>query len=116
MNGFPADDRALEVSIKEGEEQYHQPIPEFPPAGTIGAPLPEGVRAPPGGTVFIFHLPPDWGRDELAYHFTHCGTIVDCQIMYKPGTSESKGFGFVGFQNPASAQKAVEGMMGFRTP
>jgi len=31
----------------------------------------------------------------------------------KQGTTESKGFGFVGFDNPLSAQRAVEGMQGF---
>lgn len=115
MDRFHSEGKFLAVQTKKGEEQYAMAIPHYPPSGKPGLPQSRGARAPHGATVFVFYLPPTWTEAELCQHFSHCGTILDVQVMKKGSSTESRGFGFVGYEHPASAGRAVEGMMGFKT-
>ena len=45
-------------------------------------------------------------------HFTSFGPILSCKIATRPDGS-SRGFGFVNYDNPSSALKAIDQMSGF---
>eukprot|EP00747_Dinoflagellata_sp_TGD_P181643 gnl/TRDRNA2_/TRDRNA2_35545_c0_seq1.p1 gnl/TRDRNA2_/TRDRNA2_35545_c0~~gnl/TRDRNA2_/TRDRNA2_35545_c0_seq1.p1 ORF type:complete len:515 (+),score=116.62 gnl/TRDRNA2_/TRDRNA2_35545_c0_seq1:65-1609(+) len=67
----------------------------------------------PGANVFVFHLPNDWDDEKLERHFQHYGKIINQKVMQKPDGSESRGFGFVSYEDLASARRAILGMHGF---
>eukprot|EP00928_Gymnodinium_smaydae_P056376 TRINITY_DN3976_c0_g1_i3.p1 TRINITY_DN3976_c0_g1~~TRINITY_DN3976_c0_g1_i3.p1 ORF type:complete len:532 (+),score=143.42 TRINITY_DN3976_c0_g1_i3:205-1596(+) len=116
MNNFPAaPGKFLDVGIKKGEEQHALPLPNYPGSGRLDQPMVFGRKAPPGANIFVFHLPTTWTSEDLRRHFIQCGPITDLQVMMKADTQESRGFGFVGFESPLSAQRAVDGMQGFKT-
>ena len=66
-----------------------------------------------GSNLFIFHLPNDWTDEDLRQNFETFGLIVSARIMTDRETGRSRGFGFVSYDNPQSAQAAVRGMNGF---
>jgi len=72
------------------------------------------MQVPPGATLFVFHLPPDWSEEELHRHFIHFGAMLAITVMRKD-TGESRGFGFISYQYPESAKRAVDNMSGFHT-
>jgi len=114
MTGFG---KFLTVSIKKGEEEAAAPVEAFPPRGRADQPVGSGSKGmvvTPGATLFVFHLPNDWGEEELHRHFIHFGTLVSVTVMRK-NDGESRGFGFLCFQYPESATRAIEGMNGFST-
>jgi len=105
----------ITVSIKKGEEAMAIPIEEFPPKGRLDAPVSTSAKdasVPPGATIFVFHLPNDWTEEVLHRHFIHFGTMATVTVMRKT-SGESRGFGFVSFQFPQSANRAIEGFHGF---
>ena len=54
----------------------------------------QGYRqGPPGGNLFIFHLPSEWGEQDLLTHFAQYGHIVSARIMTDRATGRSRGFG-----------------------
>eukprot|EP00929_Paragymnodinium_shiwhaense_P006063 TRINITY_DN10887_c0_g4_i1.p1 TRINITY_DN10887_c0_g4~~TRINITY_DN10887_c0_g4_i1.p1 ORF type:complete len:496 (+),score=116.40 TRINITY_DN10887_c0_g4_i1:105-1592(+) len=113
LDGFTTDDsKALAVRPKT-DEQHLVPLPElaFVAPGSLHEPV-TGAASPPGATAFLFHIPPHWDETVLIRHFIHCGPIMNARIMRK-ADGESRGFGFVGFENPRSAEKAVAAMNGF---
>ena len=78
--------------------------------GSSGEPQKEG---PPGCNLFVYHCPPTWGDNQLTAHFASHGKIVSATIMTNKSTGLSKGFGFVSFDNPESAENAIAAMNGF---
>ena len=44
--------------------------------------------------------------------FSPYGNVISARVMTEPRTGKSKGFGFVSFDSPESAQKAKEAMDG----
>jgi len=63
-------------------------------------------------TIFIFHLPAQWGEADLRKNFAQFGDLVSCKVLLKPdGTS--KGFGFVTYSNPKEAAQAIQSMDGY---
>lgn len=120
MNGFTTGaGKFLSVSYKKGEEHLALPIEQFPPRGRFDAPVStslKGMEVPPGCTIFVFHLPNDWGEEELHRHFIHIGTMATVTVMRNKQTGESRGFGFVSYTHPDMARRAIEGMHGFATP
>jgi RNA recognition motif-containing protein len=67
---------------------------------------------PPGSNLFLFHLPNDMKDSELYNHFKNFGNIYSTRVMTEKN-GKSKGIGFVSFDNPKSAQDAIEEMNGF---
>ncbi len=63
--------------------------------------------------MFIFHLPNEWREEDLARTFGAFGLIVSARIMTDRDTGRSRGFGFVSYDNPQSAQTALRSMNGF---
>lgn len=67
---------------------------------------------PPGSNLFIFHLPSEWGDTQLKQHFNLFGNIISCKVSTDK-SGRNSGFGFVSFDNQASAFAAVSCMNGF---
>ena len=68
---------------------------------------------PMGCNVFVFHVPPEWTEYHLRQYFSNYGYMVSATIIRDKLSLASKGFGFVSYDNPYSAQSAVLHMNGF---
>merc|ERR1712232_916076 len=120
MDGFVADaatQTKLSVNPMVGEETFVEPFSDvYPPPGVFHTPAPAGDRgcAPPGASVHVSDVPKTWSNEDLFRHFTHYGGIAGVRVIVMED-GQSRGFGFVSYVHPASAQRALIGMHGFLT-
>jgi len=70
-------------------------------------------QGPAGANLFIFHLPNEWKDEDLYYYFREFGNIVSYRVMTDKKTGKSRGFGFISYDNPQSANLAIQRMNGF---
>jgi len=63
------------------------------------------------GNLFVKNLAPTVDQPKLQGAFSLYGNILSCKVMTDE-KGQSKGFGFVHFESPESAQKAIVGMNG----
>ena len=68
---------------------------------------------PTGCNVFVFHIPADWTEFHLRQYFANYGFLISATVIRDKITLVSKGYGFVSYDNPYSAQSAVLHMNGF---
>ncbi|CAA2965901.1 RNA-binding protein BRN1-like [Olea europaea var. sylvestris] len=70
------------------------------------------VEGPPGANLFIYHIPQEFGDEELANAFQRFGRILSAKVFVDKATSVSKCFGFVSYDSPSAAQNAINMMNG----
>lgn len=58
--------------------------------------------------IFVGSLPWSINNDSLKELFAQYGEVTEAVVIMDRETSRSKGFGFVTFATPESAQKALE--------
>ncbi|XP_055984685.1 CUGBP Elav-like family member 6 isoform X3 [Sorex fumeus] len=115
-NGQPATD----TLYNNGLSPYTAAYPSaYGPVSTAFAQQPSALpqqqrEGPEGCNLFIYHLPQEFGDAELIQTFLPFGAVVSAKVFVDRATNQSKCFGFVSFDNPTSAQTAIQAMNGFQ--
>jgi CUG-BP- and ETR3-like factor len=72
------------------------------------------IEGPPGANLFVYHLPKEVSDADLMTLFNPFGYILSAKVYMDKKTEESKGFGFVSFQDVSYANSAIVTMNGFQ--
>jgi len=80
--------------------------------GGAGGAVGSTQQGPQGANLFVLGLPEYTADTDLASMFSSFGTVLSAKVQMNLQTQRSKGFGFVSFDNPQSAQSAIASMDG----
>ncbi|KAJ1519400.1 hypothetical protein ONE63_004692 [Megalurothrips usitatus] len=72
------------------------------------------LMGPEGANLFIYHLPNEFTDADLVQAFIPFGNVISAKVYIDLDTHKSKCFGFVSYDNPVSAQAAIQNMHGFQ--
>jgi len=70
------------------------------------------VRRSGVGNLYVSNLSAEVDPKDLHDRFSEFGNVVSCKISSNPETGKSRGYGFVQFETPDAADKAMEAMDG----
>ena len=70
-------------------------------------------EGPDRSNLFIYHLPPEFTDADLMQTFMPFGNVISAKVFIDKPTMLSKCFGFVSYDNPCSAQTAINTMHGY---
>ncbi|KAI3741832.1 hypothetical protein L1987_59510 [Smallanthus sonchifolius] len=83
-------------------------------SSTVSGSAPDHVEGPPGANLFIYHIPQDFGDEDLANAFQGFGRVLSSKVFVDKATGVSKCFGFVSYDSPTAAQSAISTMNGYQ--
>ncbi|CAN1354307.1 RNA-binding protein BRN1 [Linum perenne] len=106
-----------------GMMSHHRPSPSSmsqqvgnssSPGSSSGVTTSSGsqIEGPPGANLFIYHIPQEFGDQELANAFQPFGKVLSSKVFVDKATGVSKCFGFVSYDSPSAAQAAIGVMNG----
>jgi len=75
--------------------------------------LPKDARGPPGSNLFVYNIPDTYQEMDLITLFSTFGNLVSAHVQRDKTNGQSKGFGFVSFDNARSATQAISALDGF---
>ncbi|XP_073515072.1 CUGBP Elav-like family member 1 isoform X13 [Phyllobates terribilis] len=93
---------------------YNQSLLSQQGLGAAGSQKEGMSSGPEGANLFIYHLPQEFGDQDILQMFMPFGNIVSAKVFIDKQTNLSKCFGFVSYDNPVSAQAAIQSMNGFQ--
>eukprot|EP00931_Biecheleriopsis_adriatica_P052900 TRINITY_DN3085_c1_g2_i1.p1 TRINITY_DN3085_c1_g2~~TRINITY_DN3085_c1_g2_i1.p1 ORF type:complete len:236 (+),score=68.97 TRINITY_DN3085_c1_g2_i1:94-801(+) len=76
------------------------------PSGKGGGETPAGMRSEHAGKVFVGGLPKNGSQEDLLGWASQFGAVLECEVKLDDNGTP-RGFGFVNFEDPATAQAAV---------
>mmetsp|Transcript_26599 Transcript_26599/g.83198 ORF Transcript_26599/g.83198 Transcript_26599/m.83198 type:complete len:454 (+) Transcript_26599:140-1501(+) len=90
------------------------PVPTNSRSRTPDAGKERPPEGPAGANLFIYHLPHDVTDADLATVFSPFGNVISAKVYMDKETGESKGFGFVSYDEADAAEAAIAAMNGFQ--